>query len=67
MGRYYFGHTDDSGQHVSVMFDDTERYHISDVLTAFRAFLLGVTFQPATIEKYIDVNKVYLDQLERGR
>jgi hypothetical protein len=67
MGRYTFLHTDDEGMQVGVVFDDTQHNHISSVIEAFSKFLLGVTFQRETIEKYIDTNRIDQDQLERMR
>jgi hypothetical protein len=45
---------------VTVQFDDCEGQHpfIEHVVTAFEQFLLGVTFQPGSIAKYIDKEKL---------
>jgi len=41
---------------VTVSFDDNEGQHpfIEHVIIAFEQFLLGVTYQPGSIRKYID-------------
>lgn len=67
MGKYTFLYsaTADHETNVGVSFSGEDRgYHISDVLAAFEQFLLGVTFQPGTIAKYIDLGQVHKDQQE---
>lgn len=62
MSKYSFVYTNDvpSGVSVnlSVEFDDARDPFIENMLVAFEQFLLGVTFQPGTIHKYLDMDAV---------
>lgn len=60
MSKFIFSYLSDSpnGADVRVEFDDTNRPFIEDVLSAFEQFLLGVTYQPGSIKKYIDTEKL---------
>jgi hypothetical protein len=55
------------GTDVSVQFDDTDRPFIEDLLCAFEQFLLGMTFHPNTISKYLDTSRVQRALLERAQ
>lgn len=50
--------------HIRVEFDDSEHPFLEDVLSAFEQFLLGVTFQPGSISKYINMEAVHASRLE---
>jgi len=58
MGTYTFTYTPDRPDQASltVEFDDKNGQHpfIEHVIEAFEQFLLGVTYQPGSISKYID-------------
>jgi hypothetical protein len=63
MGTYTFSYKSDmaDGVDVAVRFEDSENPHISHVIGAFEQFLLGCTFQPETIKKYVDVEAAQVD------
>ena len=69
MSKYQFAYLNavDGGADVAVRFDDTNYPFIEDVLVAFEQFLLGVTFQPGTIRKYIDMEAVQTALMERAK
>ena len=69
MSKYQFAYFNDvdGGADVAVQFDDTNYPFIEDVLVAFEQFLLGVTFQPGTIRKYIDMEAVQTALMERAK
>jgi hypothetical protein len=69
MGTYTFVYKNEiqGGVHIAAEFDDTQDPFIEDVLAAFEQFLLGCTFQPATIEKYIKTAAVQDARTERAR
>lgn len=52
---------------VALQFDDTDAPFIEDILSAFEQFLLAMTYQPASIQKYIDTEAVQKALLERAR
>jgi hypothetical protein len=62
MGTYTFNYTPDSpdAAHVTVVFDDHNGEHpfIENVLQAFEQFMLGVTYQPGSIRKYLRTEEV---------
>lgn len=60
MSKFSFAYINDidGGVNVGVQFDDTNAPYIEDVLVAFEQFLLGVTFQPESIRKYLDMAAV---------
>lgn len=66
MGKYTFSYKSDlsSGVDVAVEFDDEDSPFVGDVMLAFEQFLLGCTFQPETIRKYLDVEKAKRRQLK---
>jgi hypothetical protein len=68
MSKYQFVYINDiqGGADVAVQFDDTHHPFIEDVLVAFEQFLLGVTFQPGTIRKYINMEAVQEALLKRA-
>lgn len=69
MSKYHFAYLNDvdGGADVAVQFDDTNYPQIEDVLVAFEQFLLGVTFQPGTIRKYLDMDAVQKALMERAK
>ena len=69
MSKYTFTFTDPDGisNSVGVQFDDTNDPFIEGVLSAFEQFLLGVTFQPSTIKKYLDTDGVQDALVARAR
>ncbi len=71
MGLYTFTYIPDTKEQptISVQFDDHngEFPFIEHVISAFEQFLLGVTFQPGTIRKYIDIEAVQKALMERAK
>lgn len=63
MSTFTFTYTPEPGvdsPDVAVMLSDSD--YLPDVIAAFEQFLLGVTFQPGSISKYINTAKVHDDQ-----
>jgi hypothetical protein len=48
-------------------FDDTDAPFIEDIMAAFEQFLLGMTFHPSTIKKYLDVDGIQKALLGRAQ
>jgi hypothetical protein len=63
MSTYTFHYINDDGTEVVVRLQGGD--HISAPVNAFRQFLLGVTFHADTIAKYINVEQVDADLMER--
>ena len=43
---------------ITVTYDDTYSPFVEDLISAFEQFLLAMTYQPGSIAKYIDTEKV---------
>jgi hypothetical protein len=69
LSKYTFSYDNDfpDSASVSVSFDDKDAPGIENVLTAFEQFLLGLTFQPESIQKYLDVEAVQKALLENAK
>lgn len=64
MGTFTFTYSPDPGvdsPEIAVRISSDSDY-LPDVIVAFEQFLLGVTFQPVSITKYVDIEKVHTDQ-----
>jgi hypothetical protein len=65
MGTYTFAYTpDEGGSGAEILAQINSDDYLPFVLAAFEQFLLGVTYQPGSIAKYIDVAKVQRDLID---
>jgi hypothetical protein len=62
MGIYTFEYNDGDNTTVRVSYNDDRNPSIDAVLVSFEQFLLGVTFQPESIAKYLDMDTVRAHQ-----
>ena len=59
--KFLFIATEPYENEVGVAFNDLDRDTLPNVVAAFEQFLIGLTFQPGSIEKYINTVRVGID------